>query len=287
MIEAYAFLAAFTAQILVVSVLQPPWLLRHVRTMAKGFPAERFAQRYPGINHNKILERYLKLYRLVNLGIAVLGVLLMGWLISYLQRPDWDDGPVEALVSAYFFLQLSPLLFAAWSEVRYKKLLDRLLDGKRSAVMKRRGLFDFVSPITVFLAVLSYFLLVAYVIYIAQDPFPGFAGPFINIGMFTLVYALQAFGVYTLLYGRRFNPDVKHATRMRTIGLGVKIIVYSCIASAVGTSVNFTLVRLDLQRWEPFAQSAFLVFIAFLVFMVLTASPRKPEAAGLGESPVS
>ena len=217
----------------------------------------------------------------------MLGVLLLGWLFSYLQRPDWDDGPVEALVSVYFLAaQLSPLMFAAWIEVRFKKLLDRLLDGKRSAVLQRRGLFDFVSPITVFLAVLSYFLFVAFVIYIAQDPFPGFAGPFINIGMFTLIFAMQAFGVYTLLYGRRFSPNVEHATRMRMIGLGVKIIVYSCIATAVGTSVNFTLVRLDLQRWEPFAQSAFLVFTAFLVFMVFT-SPRKPEAAGLGESPAA
>ena len=52
MIEAYAFLAAFTVQILVVSVLQPAWLIRHVRTTARGFPAERFALRYPGVDHN-------------------------------------------------------------------------------------------------------------------------------------------------------------------------------------------------------------------------------------------
>ena len=287
MIEAYAFLAMFTVQILVISVLHPPWLIRSVRAAVKGFPAERFAQLYPGVDHDKTLARYLKLYRLLNFGIAVVGGLLMGWLISYLQRPDWDDGPVEALVTAYFFLQVLPLLFAAWSEVRYKKLLERLMEGKRSAVLERRGLFDFVSPLTVSLAVLSYFLVIAYVIYIAQDPFPGFAGPVINICMITLVFALQAFGVYTLLYGRKFDPNVAHADRMRTIGLGVKVLVYSSIASAVGTSVNFTLVRLDLQRWEPFAQSAFLVFITFLVFMVFTASPRKPEATGLGASPVS
>jgi hypothetical protein len=287
MIEAYAFLAAFVVQILVISILQPPWLIRHVRAMAKGFPAERFAQVYPGVDHNKILERYLKVYRLLNMGIVVLGVPLMYWLIGYLRRPDWDDGPVEALVAAYFFLQMAPILFAAWSEVRYKKLLESLLEGKRSAVLTRRGLFDFVSPITVFLSVSSYFLVVAYVLYIAQDPFPGFAGPFINIGMITLVYALQAFGVYALLYGRKFNPDVAHETRMRAIGLGVKVLVYASIANAVGTSVNFTLVRLDLQRWEPFAQSAFLVFIVFLIFLVFTASPRNPEAAGHSESPVS
>ena len=49
-----------------------------------------------------------------------------------------------------------------------------LPEGKRKAILQRRGLFDFVSPFIVFLAVLSYFLFAAFVIYIRQHPFPGF-----------------------------------------------------------------------------------------------------------------
>ncbi len=41
-------------------------------------------------------------YRALNTGIAVLGGFLLGCLFSYMQRPDWSDGPVEALVSLYF-----------------------------------------------------------------------------------------------------------------------------------------------------------------------------------------
>ena len=50
MIEAYAFLAAFTVQILAMSVLYPAWFISYVRVQATSFPAERFAQLYPGVD---------------------------------------------------------------------------------------------------------------------------------------------------------------------------------------------------------------------------------------------
>ena len=124
----------------------------------------------------------------------MLGLLLLGWLFSYMRRPDWDDGPVEVLVTVYFLAaQMLPLGLVVWLGVRFNKEHKRSLpEGKRKAILQRRGLFDFVSPFIVFLAVLSYFLFAGFVIYIQQHPFPGFAG-LINIGAITLVYAVNAF----------------------------------------------------------------------------------------------
>jgi hypothetical protein len=286
MIEAYAFLAAFTVQILAMSVLHPIWLSRHVLAKAQDFPVERFRQLYPDVDHDTTLHRYLKLYRRLNTVITLLGLLLWSWLFNYLQRADWDDGPVEALVGVYFMLQMLPNLVFAFFALKYNQLLKRLLEGKRTAVLQRRALFDFVSPLAVFLAVLSYFLFVAYVLYIAQNPFPGFAGPLVNISLITLVYALEGIAVYKMLYGKK-GPFQTHEARMHTISMGVKACVYICIAVVVHGSINFTLVLLDLQRWEPFAQSVFFVFTALLTFMVFTGLPRRPEANGLGASPAA
>ena len=204
MIEAYAFLAAFTVQILVMSVLLPAWFIRYVRVQATRFPAERLAQLYPGVDLGRAQERFLTQYRALTTGIAVLGLLLLGWLFSYMRRPDWDDGPVEVLVTVYFLAaQMLPLALLVWVGVRFNKEHKRSLpEGKRTAILQRRGLFDFVSPFIVFLAVLSYFLFAAFVIYIQQHPFPGFAG-LINLGAVTLVYALNAFVVYRMLYGKK------------------------------------------------------------------------------------
>jgi hypothetical protein len=286
MIEAYAFFSVFTVQILAISVLQPVWFTKYVRVRAMTFPAEQFAQLYPGVDRIMNLERFLTLYRMLNIGITVLGVLVMGWLFSYMQRPDWDNGPVDMVVCAYFMTQmLVPVSLIVWVGVKYGKVVRHSLATKRVAVLERRGLFDFVSPFVVFLAGVCYVLFAALVVYIQQRPFPGFAG-YINIVCITLVYAANAFGVYTLLYGKKKNPLETHEDRVRVIGVGVKGCVYSCIVCVVFMSLNFTLALFGLHQWKPFALSVFFVMIAFLSFLRLVAPLRQPVADGLRSSPV-
>jgi uncharacterized membrane protein YbhN (UPF0104 family) len=129
--------------------------------------------------------------------------------------------------------------------------------------------------------VLSYFLFAAFVLYIQRDPFPGFKG-YLTLAIITLVFAMEAFVVYVVLYGKKSNPFETHEGRLRTIGLTVRCCVYSCIAVVVFLSLNFTLVLLDLQRWEPFALSVFFVITAVLSVMGMIAPPRQPEASGPG-----
>ncbi len=284
MLEAYAFLAAFTVQILASSVLYPAWFIKYVRVQATRVPVERLAQLYPGVDLGHAQERFLTQYRALNMGLAVLGLLLLVWLFNYMRRPDWDDGPVEVLITVYFLAaQMVPLGFLVWLGVRFDKEHKRALppEAKRKALLQRRGLFDFISPFAVVLAVLSYFLFAAFVIYIQQRPFPGFAG-LINIGIVTLLYALSALVVYRMLYGRRRNPLETHAGRLHAISVTVKSSVYTCIAVVVYLSLNFSLGLLDLQRWEPFALSIFFVICALLSSMGMIARLRQPEADELG-----
>jgi hypothetical protein len=282
MIAVYAFLAAFTVQILTMSFLLPAWFIRYVRVQATRWPAERLAQLYPGVDLGQALERFRTRYRALTTGIAVLGLLLLGWLFSYMRRPDWDVGPVLVLVTVYCFAALMlPLGLVVWFGVRFNKEHERSLpEGKRTAVLQRRGLFDFVSPFVVFLAGLSYLLFAAFVIYLQQHPPLGFAG-LINIGGVTLVYAVNALTVYMMLYGKKGNPFETHAGRLRTIGLVVKSSVYSCIVIVVYLSLDFSLKMLDLQRWEPFALSVFFVITALLASTGYAAPLRQPESDGL------
>ncbi|WP_129646695.1 hypothetical protein [Peristeroidobacter agariperforans] len=280
MIEAYAFFAVFVIQILAMSGLYPAWFIRYMRRQAASIPTERLAQLYPGTDVGLAQKRFVTRYRAVNIGIAALGLLLLGWLFKYMQQPDWDDGPVEALVGGYFLVQALPLGFIVWSVIRFNSVhKPAMLESKRKAVLQRRGLFDFVSPFVVCLAVLSYFLFVAFVIYILRHPFSGFAG-LVTIGAITLVYLLEGAVVYAVLYGKKPNPFETHAGRLRTMGLVVKSSVYSCIACVAFVSLNFTLVLLDLQRWEPFALSVFFVVTALLSVMGMMAPPRSPEDDG-------
>src|SRR5262245_24654536 len=138
MIEAYAFLAAFAVQILATSVLYPAWFIRYVRAQATRLPAERLAQLYPGADFARAQERFLTRYRGLNTGLVVLGVLLLAGLFNYMRRPDWNDGPVEAVITAYFLLaQVLPLGFIIWLGIRFDKEHKRALppETKRTAVL--------------------------------------------------------------------------------------------------------------------------------------------------------
>jgi hypothetical protein len=286
MIEVYAFVAMFIVQILVTSLLLPAWFIRYVRALTSSIPAERLAQLYPGVDVAHAQRRSLIQFRVLTTGLAVLGSLLLGWLFSYMQRPNWDEVKVNVLVTAYFLAAyMLPLLLFAWVSVRFNKKHKRSSpEGKRTATLQRRGLLDFVSPFVVFLAVLSYFLFAAFVIYLRQRPYPGFAG-LITLGGITLVYALNAFVVYMMLYGTRRDPIQTHAGRLRTIGLTVKSSVYSCIVIVVYLSLNFSLRLLDLKRWEPFSLSMFFVICALVASMGFAAPLRRPEGDGMSSAP--
>jgi hypothetical protein len=289
MIEVYLFLAMFPVQILGMSVLYPIRLTRLIRTGLKNIPAERLAELYPGVDVGQAHERFLARYRAANTVVAVLGLLLLGWFISYMQRPNWDEGAVGGMVTAYCVLQIFPIILIAWFTTRFNKVHRRLLpEAKRKAILQRRGLFDFVSPFTAFLAILAYFQFVAFMFYVARHPFPGFAGPFVNIGIVTLLYVLGAFVMYWVLYGRKTDPLQTHADRMRMISFVVNCYAWMCILIPIFVSLSIARKLLDLETWGPFAGTVFFLILTLLNLRIgrLTAPPRQPEADGLGSSPV-
>lgn len=254
MIEVYLFYLMFVAQILVLSVLYPRKLIGRLGEM-------------------RTMQAQLRVFRWLNHLITFAGVVLLGWLVSYMQDSAWDDGPVETLVSIYFFIQLIPLTLCYVAIAHFNKLLKQAAaHEKRTASLKPRRLFDFVSPLTVAVAALLYPAFVGFVVMIEQDPFPGFAGYLINVVVITLLYVLTAVVIRMQVYGKKANPYQSHQERMRNIGINVKIMVYSCIAGVLFLSLNFTLVMLDLQSAEPLALSIFFVFCAFLYFRGLDST---------------
>lgn len=281
MIEAYAFLAAFTAQILATSILYPTWFVRYVRTRAMALPADRLALVYPGVDVVSAQKRFLTRYRALHTVIAVLGVLLMIWLFRYMQRPEWGRGTVGALVTAYAFAaHVLPLALIVWLGVRFDREYKQSLpqEAKRKASLQRRGLFDFISPYAVGCAVLGYFLFVGFMIYLRQQhPFPGFAG-LVNIIGVTFVYALVAVMVYLVLYGRKKSSLQTPEDRQHAMSVTVRGGVYTCIAVVVFVPLNFSLALLDLRRWEPFALSVFFLICALLSSVGVMARPRQAAA---------
>src|SRR3569833_59527 len=148
MIEVYAFLAALTVQILLLSLLQPARVTRYARAKAVA--------QLPGLDR-RVRDRFLLLYRVVNAGVALLGLGLLCWLFGYMQNPAWDVQSVMRLQSVYTLLQIAPYmvlsLVAVW--IKKKTLRHSPPEALRTASLERRGLFAIVSPGILLLAALA------------------------------------------------------------------------------------------------------------------------------------
>lgn len=285
MIEAYVFLAAFAIQVLVMSVLTPAWSIRNLRAKAAS-SADHLAQLYPGVDLGRVLEHYVTQYRALTTGIAVLGLLLLGWLLSDLWRADWNADKAGLIAFGYFIVVVALPTFQFVRSLARFNQEHKPAKVKRTAILQRRGLFDFVSPFLVAVAVLSYFLFAAFVFYIEQHPFPGFGGALANIGIVTVGYVGLGFVAYNMLYGKNRSPFDTHVGHLHRIGLALKGIVYVCIASSVNVSITLALQLLDLKSWGPVAGSLFFTTLTLVTAMGFAAPLRKPEMDEPGGRPV-
>jgi hypothetical protein len=286
-IEVYAFLAMFLVQILVMSVLYPLRLSHAIQSGLKSISADRLAKHYPGVDVGRAHERFLSRYRTANVVVAVLGLLLLGWFFSNMKGPDWNEGRVGGMLTAYFLLQNLPIMLIAWFTTRFNKLHRRYsAESRRKAILQRRGLFDFVSPLTLGLAVLSYSLFAGFMFYVARHPFPGFAGPFVNIGIVTLGYLLFGFVAHRQIYGRKTDPLQTHANRMHKISVMVNAMAWACIMVPIVVSLSIARQLLDLKTWGPFVGSIVFLVAGLLSIAAMSSSPREPEADELGSGPV-
>ena len=278
MIEVYAFLATFTVQIVAFSVLFPARLVRYARLKDDAYPEEIFAKLYPGVDRHLATARFWSRYRAAHTIIAVLGFVLLGWMLGNQQLL----GNARAIMFPvfYFLVQVTPMIFLAFIGIRNVTVLrPALQERKRKAVLLRRGLFDFVSPLRVILEVSIYFLFVAfmlYLMYVAKDPIPRSIG-FLMLGAVTFGFALEAGWLYWRLFGKKV-PLETDADRKRSTGLQARGSVYGTTITVLMTSLILTLPRLGLQGWLPFTLSAFFVLVALRFFRKLPVATHPPAA---------
>lgn len=276
MTEMYAFIVAFSAQVFVVSVLGPRTLATPLRNQIAAF----IDARRPAIDAAALasLDRKLQLFRTLSWTIALLGVLLLLGMIRYMQRPDWTDGPLEAVVPAYWLLQVIPHFLALVVVGRFHGALKRSLPPeKRTALLQPRGLFDFVPRALLVLAALVYASFIGLLVYIERHPFPGFAGIFINAMGATLIYAMMALAIYLTLRRMGSSPLQRREERMRSVGLAVRVCVFMCILTVAGLALNMTLILMDEQRWEPTFGCLSLLFVSLLARLATKSQMGLPE----------
>lgn len=279
MTEMHGFIIAFLAQIFVFSILGPLRVTEALRREIGRFVAERTPAVAPGLV--AAADRRLRLLRDIGLGTGLVGLLLLAAMIRYMLRPDWTDGPLEAVIPFYFLLQLVPSILAVGVAGRCHGAFKRALPPAiRKALLEPRGLFDFVPRGLVVMAAIVFFLHVGLLVHVARDPFPGFAGLPVNIALAVLQYALFGAGIWVTMRWMGSSPLQGREERLQTVGVAIKILVFSAMFGVASVSLNMLLILVDEQRWEPTFHSLGVIVAGLLARTAMTQQMRIPRDLG-------
>jgi len=134
---------------------------------------------------------------------------------------------------------------------------------KRSADLKPRRYFDYISPYKFVLAV---FLLVFYIIFnlyrVGFDLSIGSDG-FITLFTIILVNIFFSFVVYKILHGKKLDPHLSHKDRDRHIGSVINSTIYASMGASVFLLIYGLLQHYALDRYEAMALSIYFQLCAY------------------------
>ena len=259
------FYIVFIGQILLTSYYFPRKLLDRMQHVLETYPPSSYPKLYPRpIEAYKIAHW---VFKVANWFVLALGFVILGSVMFLIDHSTFaDDGYIsEAFPIVYGVIQFLPLMALEFSEFSHLKLMRKAnTSSVRTAELRRRGIFDFVSPML---------LIVAFCLYAGSIVFDAYVHDFevtwshdtaqrgIVITLTNLMLAVV--GAWTL-HGRNKDPYQSSEDRDRKIAASLKSLLYVSMAM----SVFFMTVSADdvfeMDFLDAILVSAYFQVIVFL-----------------------
>jgi hypothetical protein len=266
-INSLLFYAVYLSQVLLISLYLPNRLLHRARHVIETFPPSEYPRLYP--EPLARINRKLRIYRYLNGGLLLLGLGLLAaaWLSDYRIAARYGAYPTAVAYSSYTILQLSPIIVLSFWGIAYFRRLREAARGRiRTAELKARRPFEFVSPPLLGTAVAMYVVASAVLLYVDGGPgwlvggFPGwlsFHRHGVKIATMTIFNALGAGIIVWSLYGKKQHPHQTHEDRAMQIRLVSRsVLVVSTLLSAF-TAGGHLLDSFELWHYGPLLSSLF------------------------------
>jgi len=254
------FYIVFLSQIFVLSIHYPRKICNRIRYVLEQFPAPEYPKLYP-FPHDPLIKekakRKITLYLTINFSIAFIGLLVLFKMITSGYRPAFEGGD-EVFVLLYFFLQVIPILYAEIREYQYHNLLrTNYINKTRTAELSPRRLFDFISPLSVGIAVTLYIVwLMTYIFsrdFSVQPNIEIYATLF---GM-TCMQIMFASIVAKHLYGKKTNPYLSHQDQLKQISAIAKVMIFASIGASVFLTITQLVDQYSLEIIDPLISSVY------------------------------
>lgn len=264
------FYLVFLLQIITISALIPWWVNSRLLNMMQAHPPEEFPKLYPVSQQRMqtVLSQFLIFNGLVLLiGLAMLAHLYWS---SQTDLLGWDN---QGGLTLYFLMQYTPFLYLSTQGVKHHQMMRQLnTNPVRSAQLQPRKLTDHVSTTWFALIIVTLLGYIATVVYMAQNPFPGFAGYWnilfvIGLNVFFLVL------IQTQIKGRKTDPHQSHHDRIQQQRLICQLLVLGWVLANLFLTINMWLAKLDMRDWNLVVQSLYFTTIALIMSQTNVQEP--------------
>jgi hypothetical protein len=261
------FYAVFLSQIFLVSIYYPKKTIDRNRYVLNTYPAAQYPKLYLNSYYAdpvKAIKKGLRLYAVMNGVIAFFGL----GLLASMALTDYSPSQIKEnedliFVLFFFMLQMVPHMLTELSTWRWYKLMREARKGTtRTADLKPRLLFDFISPFSVTLAALLYVGWLVFYIYIHRETTPWVWNQYVSIIGITAINILFAFTIFRILRGQKIDPYQTGQDRQKIIGAVIKSHVYGSIGMSLFLILMDMVNIYQLDRFEPVFLGAYLQLMA-------------------------
>ena len=260
------FFVAFLGQIFLISYYIPGKILKRMQYVYEHFPPEQYPKLYP-----QSIEKYmigLWVFKIANRVIVLIGFVILLAVIFVVDHSTFaDDGYIsEFWPMAYGAIQFLPAIFLELSAFGQLKLMRKAnTSTTRTAQLRPRRLFDFISPQLFGITIVMYLAAIVVDLYVHEFAV-NWTHDTVQRGIVLSAtnLLLVALGAW-LLYGQRLNPHQSIEDRSKQNRASLGSFLYISIAMSV-----FFIVQAVDDVYDMDFLGATLLSVYFQVIVIIS-----------------
>ncbi|WP_027835240.1 hypothetical protein [Maritalea myrionectae] len=259
------FYIVLLSQVILISFYYPAKIVRRTTYVLETCPPEQYPKLYESTFYAEpeaVIRRTLTRFKLMNMAIGNLGIaLLIAMAITYYSPHEIKQNGHILFVLLFAILQMVPCFYIEFATWRWHAHVRATVQpSKRTADLRPRRLFDFISPIWVGLA--GGLLITWFVLYLTinNDGTPWQWNHYLTMIIFP-IQMLFAFKIYRAINGKKSDPHQSYQDQIRNIQTVVQVNIFASIGMSLFLIIMELVNLYRLDMYEPLFLSGYVQFM--------------------------
>ncbi len=269
------FYAVFISQIFLISYYYPKKTYDRNMFVLRNYPPAIYPKLYQHSRYadpSKAMNSSIRKYMLGNIAVALFGIgVLLAMAASGYAPSGIKENKHIMLVVLFFMLQALPHMLLELSTHNWLKgMRGAVKNNTRTADLKPRKLFDFISPLYIVVAVLAFIAWGVYYFYNKGFTTAWDWRAYVTFGTMTAMNLVFIGFGYKYLRGQKLDPHQSYKDQRQFIKTMMHVFAMASILMSLQLIVFDAINQNGWDRFEPIAMSLyFQVVIIFGIGQVL------------------